>query len=61
MLRGNQGAYSARSPRCSQTLLLQSQRTAGDVMIWLKIEDTDREHDLATVQLTLKMVPGGNG
>ena len=60
MLRGNQGAYSARSPRCSQTLLLQSQRTAGDVMI-VMVEDTDRKHDLATVQLTLKMVPGGNG
>ena len=79
MLRGNRGAYSVRSPRCSQTLLLQSQRTAGEMIgcrchdclvedacpnSGLKIED--RIHDIwqmmrEAVQLTLKMVPGGNG
>ena len=66
MLRGNPGAYSVRSPRCSQTLWLQSQRTAGGEMRGCRCPDSglvwrfeDRIHDIW--QLTLKMVPGGNG
>ena len=39
--QGNQGAYSVRSPRCSRTLWLQSQRRAGDIKWMLEIRILD--------------------
>ena len=67
MSLGNQEACSVRSPRCSQTLGLQSQRKAEDdksldfviTVYGVQLRSLTRMKKMFS--LTLKMVPGGKG